>query len=134
MAYGVAHWADNPIVDAVSRNVMPTIFGVGWMMSFHKKRSKNLCRFQFEGSVDISQAAGLKKEIVACFGRGDEIRFSFEKTAQLDVTAVQLLWAVSIEAQHRQLHASLEGEVPRAILLALSAAGFEQFPLSRAGQ
>lgn len=99
-------------------------------MSFHKKRNKKLCRFQFEGSVDVSQAAGLKKELVACMERGDEIRFNFEKAVQLDVTAVQLLWAVSLEAQRRQIHTSIEGEVPRTILFSLSEAGFEQFPIT----
>lgn len=99
-------------------------------MSFHKKRNKKLCRFQFEGSVDVSQAAELKKELVACIERGDEIRFNFEKAVHLDVTAVQLLWAASLEAQRRQVHASIEGELPRAILFSLSDVGFEKFPIT----
>jgi anti-anti-sigma regulatory factor len=100
-------------------------------LGIRKKQGKKICRFQLEGNIDISQAAGFKEELMASLDRGDEIRFVFEKATQLDVTAVQLLWAASREAQHRKARVGFEGEVPRPILFELSAAGFAQFPVSQ---
>jgi hypothetical protein len=43
---------------------------------------------------------------------------------------VQLLWAAAQEARRAGVGIEVEGEVPQPILLALSAAGFEQFPIT----
>jgi hypothetical protein len=71
-----------------------------------------------EGAVEIGCAGELKKLLVQALGSGSEVRVSLEAAADLDVTAVQLLWAAA-----RQANAAGE------IAAALGEAGLQQFLL-----
>jgi anti-anti-sigma factor len=99
-------------------------------LSIRKKKNDKSCFLQLEGAVDISQATEFKQRLIEAFDQGKKLRLSFEKTTHLDVTAVQLLWAAAQEARRAGVGIEVEGEVPQPILLALSAAGFEQFPIT----
>jgi len=52
-----------------------------------------------------------------------------EHTTELDVTALQLLWAAERKARASGMGFSLLGRVREEISVALSDAGFETFPI-----
>jgi anti-anti-sigma regulatory factor len=80
------------------------------------------------GTVDISAAAELKRALLECLDRGRPVRLSIGSDADLDVTALQLLWAVEREARARQVEFTLDGRLPDSVGAALKDAGFEGFP------
>ena len=51
-----------------------------------------------EGAIDIASAAELKKLLLEGLNSGREVRVSLAGATDLDVTAVQLLWAAEREA------------------------------------
>lgn len=84
----------------------------------------------FEGAVDISSAADLRKLLLQALDSGKEIRISLADATALDVTAVQLLWAIEREVKLAGIGFALVGQVPESISSALVYAGFEKFPVT----
>lgn len=85
-----------------------------------------------EGAVGIACAAELKGLLLEALGSGKEVRVSLEGAICLDVTAVQLLWAAERQAKGAGIGYAVLGEVPEGLLAAVSAAGFERFPVPEA--
>ncbi len=81
------------------------------------------------GVIDISCAAELKTLLLQALGSGNEVRVSLDQTSYLDVTAIQLLWAATREANRAGARFVLKGEVPEPVSIALCAAGFPEFPV-----
>ena len=52
-----------------------------------------------------------------------------ESATELDVTALQLLWAAEREARGSGVGFTLAGRVPEEISVAVSDAGFKNFPV-----
>jgi anti-anti-sigma regulatory factor len=80
-----------------------------------------------EGAIDISFAAELKALLIEALRAGKEVGVSLAETAELDVTALELLWAAEREAQGAGLKFALTGPVPPAVVAAVTEAGFEKF-------
>jgi hypothetical protein len=59
-----------------------------------------------------------------------EVRVSLDQATDLDVTAIELLWAAERAARSTDVHFALAGQVPRRISSAMADAGFEKFPVS----
>ena len=53
------------------------------------------CVIHLEGEIDISSAAELKKLLLLALQSGKELRLDLERATELDVTALQLLWAAN---------------------------------------
>jgi anti-anti-sigma regulatory factor len=87
------------------------------------------CLIHLESVVDINSAAELKKLLVIALQSGKEVRLDLERATELDVTALQLLWAANREAKRTEMGFSVVGRVPDAISAAVSDAGFEEFPV-----
>ena len=87
------------------------------------------CLIHLEGVVDINSAAELKKLLVIALQFGKEVRLDLERATELDVTAMQLLWAANCEAKRTEMGFSVVGRVPDAISATVSDAGFEEFPV-----
>ncbi len=58
---------------------------------------------ELDGAIDISSAADLKASLLQALEMGVEISITLTGTTELDVTAVQLLWAAAREAEQRRL-------------------------------
>ena len=93
-------------------------------------QSEGLCLIRLEGEVNISSAAELKKLLIAALASGNELRVDLERATELDVTALQLLWAAEREARGSGTGFTLLGRVPEEISVALGDAGIEMFPIS----
>jgi anti-anti-sigma factor len=92
-------------------------------------RKEGQCLIHLEGAVDIASAAELKALLLEALASGKDLRVDLERTSELDVTALQLLWAAERAAGGSGVGFSLSGRVPEEISVALRDAGFEKFPI-----
>ena len=92
-------------------------------------QSEALCVLRLEGEINIASAAELKKLLLQALASGRELRVDLEGATEVDVTALQLLWAGKREARGSGRRFTLAGRVPQEISAAVSDAGFEEFPL-----
>ena len=96
-------------------------------MSITLDESKSKATIGLEGAVDISCAAELKTLLLRALNSGKKVRISLDKAADLDVTAVELLWAAQREASKVGIGFSFSGPAPVEVSAALSDAGLQQF-------
>ncbi len=89
-------------------------------------QNENFCLLHLEGEIDISSAAELKTLLLHGLASGRELRVDLERATDLDVTAMQLLWAAEREARRSGMGMTLTGR-PEAISVALGDAGLERF-------
>jgi len=89
-----------------------------------------LSLIHFEGDVNISSAAELKQLLLRALAHGKEIHVDLGCVTEVDITALQLLWAAEREAKGAGVGFSLVGQWPDEVAVSLAAAGFESFPLS----
>ena len=87
------------------------------------------CFVRLEGEVNIFSAAELKKLLSEAIGTGRDVHIDLVRVTELDVSAVQLLWAAEREARGAGVGFSLAGRVPEGISAALVDAGFQKFPV-----
>ena len=91
-------------------------------------QSETLCLLRLEGEVDIASAAELKKLLLQALASGNDLHVDVERATELDVTAMQLLWAAERAARGAGTGFTLVGRLPEEILAAASEAGLEKFP------
>lgn len=96
------------------------------------EQNGGLCCIRLEGEVDIASAAELKKLLLQALASGSELRVGLEGATELDITALQLLWAAEREARASGRGFSLAGRVPEEISAAVDEAGLEKFPVGDA--
>lgn len=97
-------------------------------MSLEQEGARN--RIRLQGAIDIGCAAELKALLVQGLRAGSELRVMLADITELDVTAVQLLWAARHEAKTSSVEFAFEGQMPEAVSAALAQAGFETFAAS----
>lgn len=81
---------------------------------------------RLEGEVDIASAADLKAQLVEMLDAGKEIRVDLQRTSELDVTAIQLLYAAQRDATHSGLQFIFE-HTPQHLAAAMADAGLSKF-------
>jgi hypothetical protein len=91
------------------------------------EQSETLHLLRLEGAVDIGCAAEFKGLLSQALGSGCAIRVSVEGATDLDVTAVELLWAAEREASKAGVGFSFAGPAPADVSAALGEAGLQQF-------
>lgn len=96
-------------------------------MPLTHERSDNLSKIRLEGDIDIGCAAELKGLLVQALGSGKEVQVSLGSATDLDVTAVQLIWAARRAASASAVEFSVTGPVPEPLTSTLLQAGFEDF-------
>jgi anti-anti-sigma regulatory factor len=96
-------------------------------MGISLDESKSKVVIGLEGAVDISSAAELKTLLLRALHCGKKVRVSLNGATDLDVTAVQLLWAAEREASKAGVGFSFVGPAPAEVSAALGEAGFQQF-------
>ena len=82
--------------------------------------------------MDVADSAELKRVLVEAVASRKELHVEIEKVTDLDVTAVQLLWATRREAEKAGT-LCLYSRVPERITVALKESGFEDFTGSTDG-
>ncbi len=96
-------------------------------MGITLERREDSTVIHLEGVVDIAWAAELKKLLLQAFAAGKEVRVAVDGATDLDVTAVQLLWAARRESKASGVRFALVGNAPESVTSALLHAGFEDF-------
>ena len=91
------------------------------------EREDELSTIRLEGEVGIASAADLKSQLIQALGCGKQVRVSLQSVTDLDVTAVELLWAALREAKASGVAFVIEAPVPPIITSALLQAGFDEF-------
>ena len=86
-----------------------------------------LSRIRLEGAIDIGCAQELKELLVQGLTAGSEVRVLLAEATDLDVIAVELLWAARREAKVSSVGFAFEGQTPEPVAAALAEAGFEPF-------
>ena len=85
---------------------------------------------RLEGAIDIGCAAELKQALLRAFASGRQVRVALDGATELDVTAMQLLWAAGQESRVSAAMFTMVGEMPEPISIALADAGFEGFSIA----
>lgn len=98
-------------------------------MGIALEQSEESSVIRLEGAIDIACATELKKVFLDALASGNPVRVALDGCTDLDVTAVQLLWAAEHEARALALGFKLAGPVPEPVWAALKDAGFERFPV-----
>jgi anti-anti-sigma regulatory factor len=91
------------------------------------EREEELSTIRLEGEVGIASAAELKDLLIQALAFRKLVRVSLQSLTDLDVTAVQLLWAARREAKASSVPFAIEGRVPSMVLSTLLQAGFDDF-------
>jgi anti-anti-sigma regulatory factor len=78
-------------------------------------------------TIDIACAAELKALLLEALNSGAEVRISLGDAIDLDVTAIQLLWAAEREAQHSGVGFRLSARGSEPVFAGLAEAGFQSF-------
>lgn len=92
-------------------------------------KQDKLAALWLKGRVDIALAAELKATLQSALNMRVPMRISLAANAELEVTAMQLLWAAKREANAAGMEFRLSGQLPTAVSASLIEAGLEQFPV-----
>ncbi len=87
------------------------------------------CLIHLDGEINIASAAELKTLLVEALATGKDLRVDLERATQLDITALQLLWAAERKAAGAGSQFTVAGSVPQELADATADAGFEKFPV-----
>ena len=85
---------------------------------------------RLEGEVDVTSAAELKLALIEAISSRQEVQVDLAGATDLDVTAIQLLWAANREAEKAGVRFAVTGEVSENIRNAVCEAGLENFPVA----
>lgn len=99
-------------------------------MGISLEQDDALSLIRLEGTIDISCAADLKELLLKVLQPGREVRVNLDQATDLDVTAIELLWAAERAARTSDVRFALSGQVPKRISTAVADAGFDKFPVS----
>lgn len=94
-------------------------------VSLDKSEEKSLIRI--DGDVNIAMAAEMKDLLVNALASGKDLHVSMANAVELDVTALQLLYAAEREAAKSGMRLTLDDHVPEEILSAMTDGGFAKF-------
>ena len=88
---------------------------------------ENISLVRLEGAIDIAFASDLKSIFLNALGADKEIRLTLEGATELDITALQMLYAAEQDAAKAGIPFALEGSVPDEISAAMTDAGLVKF-------
>jgi anti-anti-sigma factor len=97
--------------------------------TFEERENTSLVRM--EGAIDIASAAEIKSALLDALASKTEIRLTLQGATELDVTAMQLLYAAERDAEKTGILFALEGSVPNEIAVAITEAGLVKFKFQR---
>ncbi len=96
-------------------------------MGLTLQQCEKLSTIRLEGGIDIASAPELKRLLLLASESGKEIQLSFDGVTDLDVTAVELIWAARRAVEGAGVAFTLSGTVPDSVTSNLCKAGLQQF-------
>jgi len=91
------------------------------------EQNDGMSTIRLEGPIDIASARELKALLIEALQTGRAVRVALEETADLDVTAMQLLYAARRAAKASGVTIEFQGQARERISAALANAGLEKF-------
>lgn len=88
---------------------------------------ENTSLVRLDGAIDIASAVEMKSILLNVLASKKGIRLACEGATEIDITAVQLLYAAERDAAKTGISFALEGSVPDEITVAMTDAGLVQF-------
>ncbi len=99
-------------------------------MSITFDDSATRCVLRLEGEIDVTCSAELKRALIEAISSGKEVQLDLTQASDLDVTAVQLVWAAKREADKSGASLVIAGDASGNISRTICEAGFENFPVT----
>jgi anti-anti-sigma factor len=96
------------------------------------EQSEVECSVRLVGEINVASAAELKRVLMEALAPGKTVCVEMKNVTEIDVTALQLLWAARREAESGGVGFARSGLVPEAILAIAAEAGLEEFPVAMA--
>lgn len=96
-------------------------------MPITSESDETRCTVYLHASVDIADAADLKKALLDAILAHKELRLDLSKVTELDITAVQLIWAATREVRKIGMSFAIAGAVPEVINSTARDAGLDAF-------
>ncbi len=93
-------------------------------------RKKKVWVVRLEGETNVACAADFKTLLLEALASGKELQLDLANAIDLDVTALQLLWAAEREAKASGKSLVLAGPLPEAMAEIARETGLEKFPVS----
>jgi anti-sigma B factor antagonist len=82
---------------------------------------------RLDGAIDIGRAAELKQALLEALAHGGELHVALDGATDMDVTAMQLLWAARRASQEAGAPFEMASGMPAPIAAALADAGIDLF-------
>lgn len=89
--------------------------------------SEAISLIRLEGDVNIGAAIEMKGLLLQALSSGKELHIRLDNATDMDVTALQLLYAAQQDATKSGIRFTLDGRVTEVISAASANAGFEKF-------
>jgi anti-anti-sigma factor len=96
-------------------------------MAVTVEERENSSLVRLEGAIDIASVAEIKSVLLNALVSNKEIRLSLEGVTELDITAMQLLYAAERDAVKSGVLFALEGSFPNEISALVTNAGLANF-------
>lgn len=94
-------------------------------MGMTLKQSRKTSVIHLEGVIDIESASEFKKLLLRAFESGKDLRVSLDGPTEMDITAVQLIWAAKRAWEGAGLAFRVCGEASASAWAALANAGLQ---------
>jgi anti-anti-sigma regulatory factor len=91
------------------------------------ERGEESSTIRLEGVIDIALAGELREALLKALTSGKELRISLEGATDLDVTAMQLLWAARRMADTSNVKLEFNGPVQERVSASFAEVGLERF-------
>ena len=96
-------------------------------MSITSAVNETQCVINLQANVDISDAADLKQALLDALLSHKKLCLDLTGVTDMDITAVQLLWAAARESRREGISFTVMGAVPEEITSTIRDAGFDAF-------
>ena len=95
-------------------------------MPISMERHETHSLIRLEGECTVTSAAELKRLLLEGLASGKDLKLDLERVTEIDLTAMQLLWAAGHEGERTGGGFAVRMSEPAAA--AVREAGFERFP------
>ncbi len=94
-------------------------------------RRESGCLVRLDGIIDISLASELKEALLHALESGREVQIELDEVTELDVTALQVLWAADQSARESGTRLTIYKQIPENVLETMKLAGLQDFLTSK---
>jgi len=85
------------------------------------------CTLKLDGEIDINVSSELKRTLLEMIASGKTIQLDLAGVSDLDISAIQLLWAAFHDTAKKGVRLRVNGPVPKNLSRTLRDAGFDDF-------